>query len=180
MKRPRDEYISQLSPASFSFILLNLPSSSFILLHPPFIHTKTYEYVRERATRPVPPFASAASARAAAAESRRDAAESLTIRLMSLNKSLLDHYQRALAGRDERRATQAMAALERAGINTAATVAAAALTGWDGEDRPRGFSRSGEYFFLFGGGGGLLRPRWGQSSLSFQQPHSRCFFGFFF
>ena len=42
--------------------------------------------------------AAAASAQAAAAESRRDASEAMTIRLMALNKSLLDHYQRALTG----------------------------------------------------------------------------------
>jgi hypothetical protein len=45
---------------------------------------------------------------AAAAESRRDASESMTIRLMALNKSLLDHYQTALTRRDEQRATRQM------------------------------------------------------------------------
>lgn len=50
----------------------------------------------------------------------------------ALNKSLLDHYQAALTRRDEQRATKQMAVLERAGINTAATVAAAAFTGVDG------------------------------------------------
>ena len=57
--------------------------------------------------------AAASAARASAAESRRDAAESMTIRLMALNKSLLDHYQHALTRRDEQRATRQMAVLVR-------------------------------------------------------------------